>query len=467
MSADDRTLALLRQLVEAQPDNWEARSHLIELLLTTGRAADAAALVHEAKPPQTPSAQLLVGRVLAAKDGGEAIAHYRAMIARDKRCAPAHDALARLLLARGLKQDARHHYGLAVVIDERFEDAAFEAALEGVEAPAAPRQEAVPRQDAAPPAPASTPSRDRAPSAEELERALDLGLTSGANLPRIGFADVGGMEALKERIRMHVVYPFRNPETFQRFKKRPGGGILLYGPPGCGKTYLARATAGECGARFISVSVADVLGRWLGESEGRLRDLFATARQHAPTVLFLDEIDGLGMSRRDARGSGISTVINQLLIEMDGLHASNDNVIVLAATNAPWAIDSAFRRPGRFDRVVFVPPPDPSARRSILEIHLRGVPQAALDLDALLKATRGFSGADLRAVVERACEVAISEEMRQGRPTLLTQDMLRSALRESKSTTQEWLDTARSYASYGNRDGQYDEVAKYLESRPE
>lgn len=169
------------------------------------------------------------------------------------------------------------------------------------------------------------------------------------------------------------------------------------------------------------------------------------------------------MNRRDARGSALTTTINQLLTEMDGIHASNENLMVLAATNAPWGVDTAFRRPGRFDRVVFVPPPDAAARQAILEIHLREVPHETPDYEALARATREFSGADLMAVVERAAEQAITQEMRSGTPALITRKMLAKAAKSIQPSTREWLDTARNYASFSNRGGQYDDVARWLE----
>lgn len=471
MSDDDKTLELLRQLVESQPDNWGARAHLATLLLERGDAAGALALVQALRLPEDGEAQHLVGRILGAADPGRALEHYRAMVARDRRDAQAHLALAHLYRDRGLREDARHHYGIAVVIDESLEDEAFDAWIHGDAPSGTSPRPGVP--EAPPPLPSASDLEDDAPdphadvgdapTAEELQEVLDVDGGSAPKLPRVSFEQVGGMDELKERVRMHVVYPFKNPALFKKFKKRPGGGILLYGPPGCGKTYMARATAGECDARFLSVGVADVLSRWLGESERRLAEIFHTARRHAPTVVFVDELDALGMNRRDARGSALTTTINQLLTELDGIHASNENLMVLAATNAPWSVDNAFRRPGRFDRVIFVPPPDEAARQAILEIHLRDIPHETPDLAALARATEGFSGADLRAVVERAAEEAITQEMRTGKSTLITRKMLLKAAKGIKPSTREWLDTARSYASFSNRGGQYDDVARWLE----
>jgi len=286
---------------------------------------------------------------------------------------------------------------------------------------------------------------------------------TGVEANRTTFADVGGMEDVIERIRMQIIYPFKNPEVFQKYKKRPGGGILLYGPPGCGKTHIARATAGECGATFISVAITDILSRWLGESERHLHELFETARRRAPAVVFIDEIDAIGVARSDA-GASMAPVVNVLLSEMDGIGARNDNVLVLGATNLPWRVDSALRRPGRFDRVIFVPPPDEAARAAILRLYLRDLPADNLDLDSLAHKTDKFSGADLRAIVERSTETLIQEELRKGPGAKLSQKLLLSTIKEMRPSTAEWLETARNYASYGNRAGLYDDLAAYLEA---
>ena len=148
----------------------------------------------------------------------------------------------------------------------------------------------------------------------------------------------------------------------------------MYGPPGCGKTFLSRATAGEVQARFLSVGLSDVLDMWIGNSERNLHELFQQARRNKPCVVFFDEVDALGASRSDMRHSGGRHLINQFLSELDGIEANNDGLLILAATNAPWHLDNAFRRPGRFDRIVFVPPPDQPARASIVQLMLSGKP---------------------------------------------------------------------------------------------
>src|SRR5437868_9081855 len=213
---------------------------------------------------------------------------------------------------------------------------------------------------------------------------------------------------------MKIIHPLTHPELYKAYGKTIGGGILMYGPPGCGKTHLARATAGEIKAGFLSVGINDVLEMWIGRSERNLHELFEQARRNRPCVLFFDEVDALAASRSDMRQSAGRHLINQFLAEMDGLDANNEGVLILAATNAPWHVDPAFRRPGRFDRILFVPPPDGSARAGILRILLAGKPVQELDYDSLAKKAEGFSGADLKAVVDLAVENKLREAMREG-----------------------------------------------------
>jgi AAA+ superfamily predicted ATPase len=280
--------------------------------------------------------------------------------------------------------------------------------------------------------------------------------------PSGGFADVGGMQDLKRQISLKIIEPLRKPEVYRAYGKAIGGGILLYGPPGCGKTHLARATAGEVEATFISVGITDVLDMYTGQSERNLRDLFDRARSHKPSVLFFDEVDALAASRRDMRQSAGRQVINQFLAELDGIQANNDGVLVLAATNAPWHLDGAFRRPGRFDRILFVPPPDEPARDAILRVLLRDKPAGEVDTATLAKKTKDFSGADLRAVVDEAIEGKLEKALESGVPeALTTKDLVRAAKRV-KPTTREWFGTARNHALYANDSGLYDDILDHL-----
>jgi AAA+ superfamily predicted ATPase len=281
--------------------------------------------------------------------------------------------------------------------------------------------------------------------------------------PPVTFADVGGLDDIKAQIEKRIILPFQKPSLFAKFKKKAGGGILLYGPPGCGKTLLARATAGQCKATFLNVAIEDVLDMYIGESERKLHALFEKARATTPAVMFFDELEALAGKRQYTREATSSKLVSQFLSEMDGFVKNNAGVLILAATNVPWAIDPAFRRPGRFDRVLFVPPPDRPARASILRILLSGRPTAgALDLDQLAARTSQFSGADLENLVDTAADRAIAASLEQGTEVPIDQAHLTGALAEIKPTTVEWLTTARNYARYANEGGQYDEVLDFL-----
>jgi transitional endoplasmic reticulum ATPase len=279
----------------------------------------------------------------------------------------------------------------------------------------------------------------------------------------VTFRDVGGLDDIKRQIERRIILPFKKPSLFQRFKKRVGGGILLYGPPGCGKTLLARATAGECKAAFYNVAISDVLDMYIGESERKLHALFERAREKPPAVLFFDELEALAGKRQYSREGTSSKLVSQFLSEMDGFSRNNHGVLILGATNVPWAVDAAFRRPGRFDRVLFVPPPDRAARAAILDQLLTERPcEEGIDVEVIAKATSGFSGADLAHVVDTAADLAIEASISAEREVPIVMGHLREALAEVRPTTSEWLSTARNHARYANEGGQYDEVLAFL-----
>jgi SpoVK/Ycf46/Vps4 family AAA+-type ATPase len=283
--------------------------------------------------------------------------------------------------------------------------------------------------------------------------------------PKLRFDEVGGMDALKEEIRLKIIYPLQHPEMYKAYGKAIGGGILMYGPPGCGKTHLARATAGEVRAAFIAVGINDVLDMWIGSSERSLHEIFEQARRSTPCVLFFDEVDALGARRSDLRMSGGRHLINQFLAELDGVQTKNDGLLVLAATNAPWHVDPAFRRPGRFDRVLFVPPPDLAAREAILRIMLKGKPAEDVDCHAIAAKTEQYSGADLKAIVDLAIETKLQEAMKAGGLRPLSTKDLQRGLKAHRATTTEWFSTARNHALYSNQGGVYDDVLAYLKLR--
>ncbi len=280
--------------------------------------------------------------------------------------------------------------------------------------------------------------------------------------PSIRFEDVGGMEKVKEEISIKIIQPLLNPELFKAFGKKSGGGILLYGPPGCGKTFIAKATAGEIDAKFINIGLHDILDMWIGNSEKNLHDIFELARRNKPCVLFFDEADAMGASRSDLKQSAMRHVINQFLAELDGAESNNDGVLILAATNAPWSVDAAFRRPGRFDRVIFVAPPDEVARVQILVSLLKDKPVEPIDVKKVAAATQDYSGADLNAVIDIASEEKLRESISKGSIQPITTKDLLNAVKKHKPTTLEWFASARNYALYSNESGLYDDILKYL-----
>jgi len=316
-------------------------------------------------------------------------------------------------------------------------------------------------------------AQDPQMDATDLATELGLNLNSYEDLavvdsqseidrPTITFRDLGGMESVKEEIRLKIIFPLTHPDLYAAYGKKIGGGILIYGPPGCGKTHLARATAGEIQANFINVGLNEILDMWLGNSEKNLNQVFDRARRNTPCVLFFDEVDALAASRNDLRHSGNKQLINQFLSELDGVRYSNEGVLILAATNAPWHIDTAFRRPGRFDRMLFIPPPDEAARTEILRIHCKGKPVEDIDYSRVVRNAKGFSGADLLATVDVAVEKKLQEAMRTGVPQPLTTKDLMTAIGQVNSSTQEWLNTASNYALHANQDGAYNDITKYL-----
>ena len=238
--------------------------------------------------------------------------------------------------------------------------------------------------------------------------------------PNVGWDDIGGVDEARERLREGVELPLKHPDSFRRLGIRPAKGFLLYGPPGTGKTLLAKATAREAEANFIATKSSDLLSKWYGESEQQIARLFARARQVAPTVIFIDELDSLVPARGGGLGEPQVTerVVNTILAEMDGLEELQ-SVVVIGATNRPNLIDPALLRPGRFDELIYVPVPDTAGRRHILAIHTKGMPLAAdVDLDSLAERSERFTGADLEDLVRRAGMFALRGSIEAAQVTM-------------------------------------------------
>ena len=410
----ESVLAALKLACQESPHDHDMRLHLADLLLQDGQAAAAleqAKVVLSGEPDHVQALRLAAW---AADEAGET------------------------------QTAARYH---------RLHDA-----LTGVIQGAAPSTADTPPKAVLAGPHADSPFEDEPLGDSAADQRWDL------QTPRVTLADVAGMDEVKRRLELALLAPLRNPELLKLFGGTLRGGLLLYGPPGCGKTFMARAVAGELSARFINVGLSDVLDMYLGQSERNLSEVFALARRKAPCVLFLDEVDALGRRRSQMRHSA-ANVVGQLLAELDGAKASNEGVFVLAATNSPWDVDPALRRPGRFDRTLLVLPPDPQARRHLLELELRGRPVEELDLPALAARTEGFSGADIGHLVASATELAMEDAIKQGKVRPIRQvDFLR-ALKDVKPSTRTWFETARNAAQFANDNGEYDDLLSYLRGK--
>lgn len=277
----------------------------------------------------------------------------------------------------------------------------------------------------------------------------------------ITFTDVAGLDHLKKTIRMKIISPFQNQGLFSKFRKKAGGGVLLYGPPGCGKTYMARATAGECGAAFIPVHITDILDPYIGVSEQNLKDLFEKARFRKPSIMFFDEIDAIGYSRAKST-SHLRGLVDTFLAQMEGVDTSTDQVLFIGATNMPWDVDNALKRPGRFDRLIFVSPPDEEAREHIFRLKLEGRYIDNIDYSTLAKRSNFFSGADIEHVCDRSAEYVLEEIMETEIERPIRMQDLTKAIAESHPSTLEWLRTAKNYVKYANQSGIYNDIEDYL-----
>lgn len=453
MPGNDDTLDALREALSLSPDNVVLRGQVVKLLTQRGRHDEAEQFLREGlkHAPQSEALKLALADCFYAQGKySESAVVVEELLLRPDASAKVRLLHARLLLRQGELDRAGTAYREAIKQDPKLAEVELDQVLGGS---------------------ASDEDEEKLPwdnDVDEEGRMLarresgDAGLFIEIEKPEQNFGDVGGMDGLKDEIRMKIIEPMNHPEIYEAYGKKIGGGILMYGPPGCGKTHLARATAGQIDAGFMPVGIHDVMDMYIGQSEQKLHALFENARGHTPCVLFFDEVDALGASRSDLRNSAGRNTINQFLSELDGVTSSNEGLLVLAATNAPWHLDSAFRRPGRFDRIIFVPPPDQPSREAILTVLLKGKPTEGIETATIAKKTAGFSGADLKAVIDTAVEAKLREAMKSGRPTPLKTKDLVVAAKKIRPSTKEWFATAKNYALYSNEAGLYDDVLSYL-----
>jgi len=485
MSADDPMASrlippALREALRFSPNNAPLLLHVADTVLKSGGLVEAEALfkrVLSLEPTSLPAKLGLVSSFFQQGKSSAALVIVESLVKEPNAAPRAFLLHARLALQAGEPRLAAQQYQKAVQGDSSLADGALEQDLSPYlpkrTQPTPPPREPLTAEDTSVDAFADDSATNEANDSEvfgdgsnqaEAVPAGDLPSDAQGEVerPQLAFSDVGGMDGVKEEIRMKIILPLQQPELFKAYGKKAGGGILLYGPPGCGKTFLARATAGEVKAGFLAVGISDVLEMWIGQSEKNLHALFEQARSHRPCVLFFDEVDALGANRTDMLKSGGRQIINQFLSELDGVTSNNEGVLVLAATNAPWHLDPAFRRPGRFDRIIFVPPPDLSARAAVLRLMLRGKPVGEINYDTVAKKTDGFSGADLKAVVDLAVEEKLREAMKAGALRSLSEKDLIEAAKRHKPSVRDWFDTAKNYALYANQSGLYDDILTHL-----
>ncbi|MEA9986760.1 AAA family ATPase [Subtercola sp. RTI3] len=465
---DEPLLSSLRRAIDSSPNDVHLRLHLGQLLLKSGAAAEAitmAASVLQLAPENTDARQLMTDAL--AYPANVAPSPAAAVDPEPVPSAPIAPTTASVSAPPGALTPSPS--------PSPSPEADRPAAAEPARTDPSAADAATPfaTEHATPAAPITPPDFDWSAAENDVhDLAQPMFVDSSPTVaPGTSFdiersvitlADVGGMKSIKDRLNAAFLAPLKNPELRKLYAKSLKGGLLMYGPPGCGKTFIARAVAGELGAHFLSVGLADILDPMLGNSEQNVHEAFELARREAPCVIFFDEIDALGQRRSQTRNSALRGTVNQLLTELDGVADQNESVFVLAATNQPWDVDPALRRPGRFDRTVLVLPPDLEARESIFRYHLQHRPVEGIELQALARASGGLSGADIAYVCEVAAERALIDSAASGTVRMITMADVQGALKEVAPSTSSWLDSARNVVLFGDDDGTYAELKAYL-----
>jgi SpoVK/Ycf46/Vps4 family AAA+-type ATPase len=314
------------------------------------------------------------------------------------------------------------------------------------------------------PFPFPVPVPPAAPSQPQHRGAsVDQWVLGEVEEPRVTLADVGGMPAIKRWLSIAFISSLRDPEMRRLFGRSLRGGLLQYGPPGCGKTYLARALAGELQASFLRIDLAHVVDMWLGNSRRSVHEIFETARASAPCLLFLDQLDAIGPRRAGRRHSIGRGVFDQLVAELYSASEDHEGVFVVAATENPWDVDALLRRPGRLDHRLLVLPPDLEAREAIIRASLRGRPVAEdLDIGGLAARTGKFSAADLAQLCESAAAAALEASMVSNRSRPIAVSDFTRGLHAIRPSTPLWFELARDYARFAAEPGSYDDLVAYL-----
>jgi len=461
----------LRDALKQSPNNLSllllyGRACLEDLHLDEAREVFTRAL--EQDPDQT-DAMLGIAKVsfMEGDTSGAAVRAERVLFLEPSN-AQAHLLLSRVYLSEHDRNKAIEHFDRAAQIDGTMSDPALERELGRTARDA--------RKTAPAPAPEPANQETPLPGGVDADEFFDdpfddppydwrpetFYAPGDPERSRVTFADVGGMEELKEEIRLKITYPLQFPDLYKAYGRKTGGGILIYGPPGCGKTLILRAVAGEVPCNYLAVGLHEIFDPYFGSTERNLHQIFETARANAPCVLVFDDLDSLAQDRRQIRESQMRNLVNQFLHEMDGIRSENQRILVIGATNQPWALDPAFRRPGRFDQAIFVPPPDAPARAQIIELFAKDKPISNFDNAALIEATNGFSGADLKWVFDRAAELALSAAIHSGQPVPITLELLLAVAKAHEPTTQTWFEGVRTHEQQAAPDSIFNDMRKFL-----